>query len=138
MRVIDNSAKVMREFDKRMNAAVEVVGGLLESAARDLAPRDTGLLANSITHGAAGGRLAKAEYSDDSGGKSGQYGSSEVPTDASGAKYVVVVGTNVHYAPYQELGAPNAHVPASPFLRPAFENNAKEIKKVVEDILSKG
>lgn len=137
MRMDSNLGKFEREFDKRMKAAVEVLGGMIESAAKDLAPVDTGLLRNSITHGAAGGKLSITEYSDNAGQQHGSYAGT-VPEAEGGQKYVVVVGTNVRYAPYQELGAPNAHVPASPFLRPAFENNADALKKVVEDILSRG
>ena len=39
--------------------------------------------------------------------------------------------------PYQELGAPNAHVPPSPFLRPAVENHRAEINKIMEEELKK-
>lgn len=48
-----------------------------------------------------------------------------------------VIGTDVKYAPYQELGAPNAHVPAHPYLRPAIENHVEEYVEVVRTELSK-
>lgn len=48
-----------------------------------------------------------------------------------------VIGTNVKYAPYQELGAPNANVPAHPFLRPACENHSSEYLAVLQSELSK-
>lgn len=49
----------------------------------------------------------------------------------------VVIGTDVKYAPYQELGAPNAHVPAHPYLRPAVENHVDEYVNVIRTELSK-
>ena len=133
MNINSNAKAVMAELDKRMKAACEVVGGIVESAAKGLAPADTGLLRNSITHGTAGGKLSITEYTDDAGAQIGSYPSAEVPADAAGAKYVVVVGTNVHYAPYQELGTHK--MPAQPFLRPAFESNADAIKVAIEKVL---
>lgn len=136
MNIEDNNENAVRnELDKRMTRAVEVIGSIIESAAKDLSPVDTGLLRNSITHGAAGGKLAISEYTDDDGVQKGQYPTTNIPKDPGGEKYVVVVGTNVRYAPYQELGAPNANVPPAPFLRPAFENNAATIRDALEKIL---
>ena len=80
---------------------------MAESYAKGLAPVRTGNLWNSITHD-----------SEDNG-------------------YTVVVGTNVKYAPYQELGAPNAHVPAHPYIRPAFENHLGEYEQVLNSELAK-
>ena len=135
MKVHSNADKVLRQLDKQMTKAVDMIGGIIESAAKDLAPVDTGLLRNSITHGKAGGKLSITEYTDDAGNQSGQYPGADIPADAGGNKYVVVVGTNVQYAPYQELGAPNRNVPPSPFLRPAFEGNMETVKTVVETLL---
>ena len=133
MNINGNAKAVMAELDKRMKAACEVVGGIVESAAKGLAPADTGLLRNSITHGTAGGRLSVTEYTDDAGEQHGYYSDAEVPADASGSKYVVVIGSNVHYAPYQELGTHK--MPAQPFLRPAVEGNADAIKAAIEKVL---
>ena len=130
-----NLKAALSEFDKKMDQACEIIGGIIESAAKDLAPVDTGLLRNSITHGKAGGKLSITEYTDDAGNQSVQYPVADIPAGAGGAKYVVVVGTNVQYAPYQELGAPNAHVPPAPFLRPAFEGNRESIKAALEQVL---
>lgn len=130
-----NADKALRQLDKQMQQAVDMIGGIIESAAKDLCPVDTGLLRNSITHGGAGGKLGATEYASDDGGTTGQYADANIPADEGGNKYVVVVGTNVQYAPYQELGAPNRNVPPSPFLRPAFEDNMETAKTVVETLL---
>lgn len=93
--------------DAAFSRSAEIIGGMVESYAKGLAPVDTGNLRNSITH------------------------------DQEDNGHTVVVGTNVKYAPYQELGAPNAHVPAHPYLRPAFENHLSEYKNVINTELSK-
>ena len=98
---------VNSKVDAAFARAAEIIGGMAESYAKGLAPVDTGNLRNSITH-----------ESEDDG-------------------HTVVVGTNVKYAPYQELGAPNAHVPAHPYIRPAFENHMSEYKNVVQSELAK-
>lgn len=98
---------VNSKTDQAFQRACEIIGGMAESYAKGLAPVDTGNLRNSITHD-----------SEDNG-------------------HTVVVGTNVKYAPYQELGAPNAHVPAHPYLRPAFENHLSEYQNVLNGELSK-
>ena len=103
-----------------VNAAVSV-GMLTTGYAQDLCPVDTGLLRNSITHA----------YNDEEDGK-----------------VTLLVGTNVEYAPYVELGhrqQPGRYVPkigkrlvrswvpGKPFLRPAFENHREEIEKIILD-----
>ena len=60
----------------------------------------------------------------------------------------MLVGTNVEYAPYVELGHDQevgryvpalgkrlvaSHVDGKPFIRPAIENHTAEYKKIVED-----
>lgn len=114
-----------------MKAACKVIGGQAESAAKDLCPVDTGLLRNSITHGMAGDSLSITEYADNKGNQTGQYASDKAPESKD--KYVVMVGSNVHYAPFVELGT--YKMDAKPYLRPAFENNAEGFKTIVEDIL---
>ena len=104
-----------------VNAAISV-GLLTTGYAQELCPVDTGNLRDSITHA----------YSDE------------------GNKVTLLVGTNVYYAPYVELGhtqQPGRFVPAikkrlvrswvpgKPFLRPAFENHIGEICKVISDAL---
>ena len=108
--------------DAMVNAAISV-GMLTSGYAQDLCPVDTGLLRDSITHA----------YSDD-----------------SSHKVVLLVGTNVEYAPYVELGhrqqpgrfvpkikkrLVRSWVPGKPYLRPAFENHTTEIERIILDAL---
>ena len=46
-----------------------------------------------------------------------------------------VIGTNVEYAPYVELGT--VRMKARPFLRPAAENHKEEYKAILENELAK-
>ena len=133
MEVKSNADKYLRELDKQMKAACEIIGGIGESAAKDLCPVDTGLLRNSITHGAAGGKMSASSYSNDAGTASGEYASQDIPKDENGANYVVVIGTNVQYAVYQELGT--SKMSPQPFLRPAIEGNMDTFKNVLETLL---
>ena len=45
-------------------------------------------------------------------------------------KHTAVVGSNVEYAPYVELGT--RKMKAKPYLRPAIENHIDEYKRVLE------
>jgi len=100
-----------------VNAAISV-GMLTSGYARDLCPVDTGRLRGSITHA----------YNDD------------------GQQVTLLVGTDVFYAPYVELGhhqQPGRYVPAigkrlvrswvpgKPFIRPSFENHRDEIEAII-------
>ena len=108
MAIVFNSYKnqVLSSIDKAIARGMEIVGGMAESYAKGLAPVDTGNLRNSITH------------------------------DVTDNGHTAVIGTDVKYAPYQELGAPNANVPAHPFLRPACENHMSEYENVLKTKLS--
>jgi phage gpG-like protein len=101
----DRSNNVLSDLDQKMKKFNEIVGGMAEGYAKALAPADTGNLRDSITH------------------------------DHENNYRTVVIGTNVQYAPYQELGAPNAHVPPHPYLRPAIENHVDEYMDVLRKIV---
>ena len=103
-----HASEVKSAANAAISRAAEIIGGMAESYAKGYAPVDTGNLRNSISH----------------------------TTEDNG--HTVVIGTNVQYAPYQELGAPNVHVPAHPFLRPAIENHISEYQGVLKRELSRG
>lgn len=46
-----------------------------------------------------------------------------------------IIGTNVEYAPYQELGT--SKMKAQPYLRPAVDQSQGDIKKILEQELGK-
>lgn len=131
----DNTEQAKKELDSKMKQLVEIIGGLAEGYAKDLCPVDTGLLRNSITHVDGEGKLKIRKYTDDAGKNSGQYPNGSFPQGAESSKYTAIIGTNVQYAPYQELGAPNIGLKPQPFLRPAIENHKQEYKSLIEDML---
>ena len=141
--VVSHVAQVKRATEKAMKQAATMIGGTLAGHAIEYSPVDTGLLRNSITYAIGGESPEKVAYKSndrDKNGKEipveeGSY-SGTAPQDTSG-EVTVYVGTNVQYAPYQELGAPNINLPARPYLRPAFENHREEISQIFERTLGK-
>lgn len=105
MAFISHKSEALADLDGKLKRMNEIIGGMAESYAKALAPVDTGRLRNSIAH------------------------------DSENNYHVVVIGSNVFYAPFQELGAPNANVPPHPFLRPAIERHIDEYREVVKSVL---
>jgi len=50
VKFISNKKKVLAELNKAVPIALEIIGGMAESYAKQLCPVDTGNLRNSITH----------------------------------------------------------------------------------------
>ena len=125
----DHSDRLKIKFEKALKKAATMIGGTIEGHAKELAPVDTGLLRNSITYAIGGEPPAIQSYRADKGDGRGEYAGT-APTDDE-QEVTVYIGTNVQYAPYQELGAPNINLPARAFLRPAFENSKNEIEQVI-------
>lgn len=134
----DNSGTVKREVLSCMKKAAIMIGGTAESHAKEYCPVDTGLLRNSITYALGGEQVKNITYTSndtDKNGKriekkTGQYeGEAERDTHD---QVTVYVGSNVEYAPYQELGAPNINLNAKPYLRPAFENHTEEYQQILQ------
>lgn len=99
-----NLGAVIKATDQQLAMAAEIIGGMAESHAKEVVPVDTGNLRNSITHA----------------------------TEDNG--HTVVIGSNVEYAPYVELGT--RRMKAKPYLRPAIENHIDEYKGVLQTVLS--
>lgn len=132
VKFIDNSGKVLDEFQDAVVRALERCGAQAEGYAKDLAPVDTGKLRNSISH------------------------------KVDSAEPAAYIGTNSEYAPYVELGTgkyaeggdgrPTPWVyqdakgdwhwtkgnPAQPFLKPAVSDHAKTYHNILEDELKRG
>ena len=105
-----------------------MIGGSIEGHAVELCPADTGLLRNSITFALGGEAPRKTVYYDDKMEQVGQY-DGEAPDDEE-HEITVYVGTNVQYAPYNELGT--VKMTARPFIRPAMEDNQREIEQILK------
>ena len=128
-----NGDKIIKEADKSLEKAARMIGGQWVGHAVEMAPKDTGLLANSITFAIGGEAPEKMQYTSDDGEQSGQY-SGQAPRDGKG-EVSVWVGTNVHYAPHQELGAPSINLKAKPFIRPSMENFKNEYEQILKKCL---
>lgn len=112
----DNTDEVIREMNKDVHRALEMIGGEAERFAKALSPVGTpestgipgymgGTLRNSITH--------------------------KVVDDED----AVYIGSNVEYAPYVEMGT--VKMKARPFLKPAVENHTDYYKRIIENELKR-
>lgn len=111
IRMTKNDAEKVRKMkDVLVAKALEMVGAQAENYASMLSPVDTGNLKNSITH--------KVQNSEEA----------------------VYVGTNVEYAPYQELGTSRMKAAngGKGFLRPAIKDHVSEYKGIIEQMLKNG
>lgn len=92
----------------------------------------------------------KAEALEIIGGKAESYAKRLCPVDTGNLRNSIthqqfdenteIIGTNVEYAPYVELGhrKPNGgHVAPKPYLRPAAENHSEEYKAILKSVMSK-
>lgn len=138
IQITSHSRKVGSEIDKAFKRALTIIGMKAESYAKALTPVDTGLLRNSVTFALGGAQPGVQQYASNTGDATGTY-EGQAPADQDG-QMSVYIGTNVHYAPYVELGhntrAGNFVQPKA-FLRPAVEGHTDEFKDVIESELSK-
>ena len=142
----DNSKEISEKIKAAVSKGLETCGLVAEGYAADLAPVGTpestgipgyigGLLRGSITHALSGKQAAKSTYQDNAGKRRGSY-SGTAPEEGDANKKAVYIGTNVEYAPYQELGT--IHMAAQPFLKPAVADHANEYRKIIEDEMNNG
>lgn len=111
IKITKNDAAKVREMKNILVArALEAVGLQAENYASMLSPVDTGNLKNSINH------------------------------QVQNSEEAVYVGTNVEYAPYQELGTRRMKAAngGKGFLRPAIQDHVREYKAMIEQVLRNG
>ena len=118
--VESNLEEVMKDFYRKGEKAMKAAGMQAETYAKQLCPvGETGNLRNSITHGVLIGD----------------------------GQVAAVIGTDVYYAPFVELGHAQQvgrygpklgkrlvkpFAPAYPFLRPAVEDNQSELWSLIQ------
>ena len=104
----DNTEQIIAEKNEAVLRALEIIGQVVENSAAGYAPVDTGNLRNSITH------------------------------EVDDGSHIVALGTNVEYAPYQELGTSRMKAAngGRGFLRPAVEDNMEKIQSIFKEELS--
>ena len=142
----DHSAEVSADIKSALLRGLETCGLVAEGYAKKLAPVGTpestgipgyigGLLRGSITHALSGKQPAISTYQDNAGTRRGSY-SGTAPEEGDANKIAVYIGTNVEYAPYQELGT--IHMAAQPFLKPAVADHANTYRRIFEKELKNG
>ena len=108
----DNTEQIFDEKNEAVLRALEIIGQVVENSAAGYAPVDTGNLRNSITH------------------------------EVDDGEHCVYIGSNISYAPYQELGwySKGKHHSAANggrgYLRPAVEDNMEKIQSIFKEELS--
>ena len=107
--LIDHSDEVIDEMKKAMERALEKIGMVGEAYAKEKCP--VGTVESTGIKGYIGGTLRNSI--------------SHAVDDNT-----AIIGTNVEYAPYVELGT--SKMDAQPYLRPAIENHIKEYKDIAK------
>lgn len=134
LRIEDHTKEAIDAKDEAIERALEIIGGMLERYAKQQCPVDTGLLRNSITYCLDGKNPNHKDYKANSGDGYGAY-DGEMPKEPKGSR-AVFVGTNVEYAPYQELGT--SRIGGKHFLRDSVQNHISQYQKVLKNELQKG
>lgn len=155
IKIDSHSQEFLDALEKQIPVALEACGIRAEELAAGACPVDTGLLRNSITYALDGQSPAKGSYHAAYGSsrtKKGNrrsasskyagsvgYGSySGQAQKESGNRRSVLIGTNVEYAIYVELGTSNPKYPKQPFLAPAIKNHVSDYKQILERYLKSG
>lgn len=135
----DNTRQVLSELESAIERALELCGYQAErNAKKNLYAGhgvDTGLLRNSITFALDGGETKISSYKADKGDGEGSY-SGSMPKESGKGVRSVVIGTNVEYAPYVELGT--SRMKEIPFLKPAVQDHKKEYVSIIRNELKNG
>lgn len=163
IKVVDHSGEIGDKLREALLRALERCGSEAEGYAKDLAPVDTGLLKNSITHALSGESAAISTYKADKAKgnqpiQTGEY-SGTAPEENDPSKIAVYIGTNVEYSPYIELGTgkhtsggrptkwtykdeKGVHMTggqeAKPFLKPALADHTQTYKNIFKDEMKNG
>ena len=136
-RVEDHSEEVLAALEKQIEAALIAVGAEAETAAktnaRDKGVLDTGRLMNSITFALDGEKANTREYTDNNGRSFTTEGIA--PKEADKYRRSVIIGTNVEYGIYNELGT--TRMKARPFLKPAITDNKTRYLQLIKAALGK-
>ena len=123
-KIIDNTQDVLSEVDKRISSNLKESSLLVERTAKQIVKVKTGTLKRSILsnwYGAKGTRSTSWKANK----KGRKAGKTEIEASV---KKEAIIGTNIEYAPYVELGT--SKMSARAFLRPAMEANMKEIRRI--------
>jgi len=130
---VEDTISAFKKYQVIKRGAIEIilkeVGLKVEGDAKRKAPFKSGLLSGSVSTNWSGSNMPY-------GNVSGPAKRTDGINQPSGPKgLVVVVGSNVKYAPYQELGTKK--MAARPFLYPAYHGREGEILKRISKVMKK-
>lgn len=127
--LVDNSDRILREFDRKIALACELIGVEAERNAKEDCPVDTGRLRNSITYAVKEGQgLANQEPGEQADPE--EYQKLTEPEEKT-----VYIGTNVKYAPPVELRDVTHKSGKAHFLRDAVANHGKKYEEIAKTAL---
>lgn len=104
--------EVLSKLDEACEVALEIVGGMAESDVKKKITQNRSVVTGNLRNSIT-----------------------HEPMDSK----TEVIGSNVEYAPYVELGhrtRGGGYVNPKPYLQPAIAGNAEKYKKVIQDVLS--
>lgn len=141
VKVVQNNKDLIKQAtEEAINRGLSIVGMQVENYARANCPVDTGLLRNSITSAVGGESPRISSYHADEA-RNGQQGVGFYGGTAPKEKDpYVLIGSNVFYAPYQELGTSRAKAcnGGKGFLRPAITDHMDEFNHIMTEELKGG
>ena len=138
--VVSHVDEFMEAVVGKMPLILKSIGTTCEGYAKEDCPVKTGLLHNSITFAISGETPNITSYSadkpDDQGVvQHGTYDGNTEPEEKEGC-YSLLVGSNVKYAPAQEMNDNYNHtVGKAHFLRDAMQNHRDEYKEIIEAVI---
>ncbi len=134
---VNNIKAIEDATDEAIEKALTMIGMQAANYASNLTPRDTGLLANSMTYALSGKGAAISDYKGNKPNKKGEKPSGSYSGTAPDSGNSVYIGTNVEYAPYIELGTSKMkkHPGGVHMIRRAVQDHTDEYKRMVEDAL---
>lgn len=135
--VENNKKQILEASEEAVKKALEIIGLQCENYARNNAPEDTGLLRNSITSAVGGKGTSITTYSANNPKPNRQNKGSYSGTADKEEQPYVVIGSNVEYAPYQELSTSKMKAANNGrgFLRPAVLDHITEYKNIIQNEL---
>lgn len=115
-----NADRLKTELQGKIDIALEICGGMIESYAAQLCPTETGNLKGSITH---------------------QQENENTEVIGTTVSYAPFVELGHHqepgrYVPAIKKRLVRSWIPGKPFLRPAVENHVREYTEVVKRVFS--
>lgn len=128
----DNSQKVLSDMEKAVERGLQAIGLMCETYAKDNCPVDTGRLRNSITFVTPHKNdVLHYAWTDSTKGRGTKAGEGETIAKGAAPDRTVVIGTNVEYAPFVELGAGGQK--AHHFLGRAAQEHMDEYMRLMRD-----